>query len=638
MTLNSTRIRWESLPGRQGAFVLDVKEVSNIESSFQYNFFTTEEKSENFVNISMSRPETSASYVAVSFQKPNRTSNANRQANISLVNMIRSLTNSNIRPHKRLNFEKIISENDLGGNVFTGITLSMPNEINDLRNLTKEASMTVINASKPDIQESQSITDFLQSYSKGLREKGFMFGGEVYKSELPKFFKSISNQNLGKKNALNVASYLNYESNVTYYSPILSNIAADISNNSTSVFSNSVSDKSEEIKFIQSNARANKSKNNPLSNYFPTIASSKVYSYNSIIDALNKPLDEFDIKNQLYDNIEYVGFVVKAKVTLENGNVVTLDPEIFINNMCEEVYIANPPYGSNIGVKICAMYAIRIPIYAEDGSDIVKSTGVIFVSGKGVSTISSAVDTTPPPPPQDLSFNLTNQGLEISWSLPFNTQRDISKFRVFKRNNKNEPFTLLKQIDFGGIREKNIPSFLNETPTNVDGRPIMKTFCTDGTFNETSSTIYAVTCVDVHDLTSNYSEQIRVKINPVFNRLETKIFGRIGAYIQYPNMTIEKEIFEGVVKASGYQKAKIYFNPDFLRIYKTISNTQQTEENLLNIDPSDDNLFKLNLINIDLQEQQNLDIVIGEKISISDFDSDDSAIVKSFLDEDTSIT
>lgn len=630
MTVNSTRIRMESLPGRAGAFILDVKEFSSLQSFFSYNFYESEESNENRFEITQSEPAGSvSSYVTVNFSKPK----FNFESNADLVNIVEVLSSENTPEDQRLTFEKIVSENDLGGNFFTGISIGIPNETGELKNLTKEAASVAINATESDAINSQSTTEFIKSYSNTLKENGFNFS-DVYKNDLPRFFESISNENLGREKTSDDISYLNYESNVTYYSSVLSSISADIINNSTSIFSNSVKAQSQTIIDIENNSRQTKSENNPLSNYYPLINSRKVYNSATIFDAIGTETNDFDIKNKIYNDIEYIGVVIKARVTLKSGVVVTADPKIIINQNCEQIFITNPPYGSSVGVRVAPLYAIKIPVYKKEVTGLIKTTGVIFVSGKGKTTTASAVDTIPPPPPQDLSFNLTNQGLEINWSLPFNKQRDISKFRIFKRNNKNEPFTLLKQIDFGGIKDKKIPSFLNETPVNADGRPVIKTYCIDRSFDQNSDAIYAVTCVDVHDLTSNYSEQIRVKINPVFNRLETNLFGRIGAYIQYPNMTMEKEVFEGVVKASGYQKAKIYFNPDFLRIYQ---NTNGSEENLLNIDPTDENLFKLSLINIDLQEQQNLDIIIGEKISISEFDSADSAIVKSFLDEDISL-
>ena len=207
----------------------------------------------------------------------------------------------------------------------------------------------------------------------------------------------------------------------------------------------------------------------------------------------------------------------------------------------------------------------------------------------------------------------------------FNKQRDIGKFRIYRRKTKNEPFVLINEIDFSN-RSNDLPRYL------VEKTEYLKTCYTDRSFDENSSFIYAVSCVDMHDLVSNYSEQIRVKINPVFNTLDTKLFARIGAFIQYPNMTMEEELFEDVIKTSGYSKAKIYFNPDFLKITKEDENG--SPEILLDIGENKDDEFKLNLINIDLQKQQSLDIIIGDIVEGNEYDSGDSAVIKSFFDSE----
>jgi hypothetical protein len=631
MTVNSTK--FQSLPGRAGAFILDVKEVSNVTSKYFYNFYTPEETREDGFEITNSPPNPLGipSYVSVKFQKPRSTT----ETSIPFLNAVRDIAKETTPEEERLTFEKIISENDLGGNFFTGLTVSTPNETNELRDLTKESSIIAINPSGFEDSLKMSTTEFLQSYSENLKSNGFYFS-EAFKSDLPRFFESISNENLGREELSDTISYLNYEKNVTYFSPILNDVSVDVINNATSVFSNSVRSVFGLLNEIKSKSilKANSGEDHAKSNYFPAIESDKVYGSETILDQfLTSQTEPFDISSLLYNNIEHVGYLVSTKITLKEGKIVTINPKLILDPSCEEVFIKNTPYGSTVGVKIAPVYAIKIPVYKFDASvqEYIKTPGVVFVSGKGKSTISNSVDKTPPPPPQDLVFNLANNGLEINWSLPFNLQRDIAKFRVFKRKNKNEPFTLLKQIEFGGIKDENIPTFLIEKPVNaVGGLPILKTSFLDRTFNEDEGAIYAITCIDIHDLTSNYSEQVYVRVNPVFNVLETKLFGRLGAYIQYPNMTMEKDVFDSVIKSSGYSKAKIYFNPDFLRVFQDSSGNK---ENLLNIDPNGDNLFKLNLINIDLQEQQNLDIIIGETISISEFDSQDSAIVKTFLNE-----
>jgi len=617
----------ESLPGRAGAFILDVKEVSNIKAEYFYNYYISKENelqdtvAEGSFRITTveSDVKNSNAYIKVSYDLPNSQDPNN--------DFLETIANTDIE------ISQIMSENDFAGNIYTGISSRLPNEINDLRTLIEEASSVLINVDASQNTAGQSTTDFIQSFSRNLKSNGFLFS-ETYKKELPKFFSSISNENLGRVENENKISYLDYEFNATHFSPVLDEITVSAVNNSTSIFSNGISDILGDIIEIKNRSVPTiKNDNNPLSNYFPVIGSNKVFFKSETIPELyNQETGTFSVLNQVFNESVRIGFVVEVTFDKPGGEIVSPDPVFIKNRDAQEIFIGGPIYNAGTSIRVRPVYAVKIPIYEKVGQNLFKKPAIIFVSGKGSSVYTIAVDKTPPPPPQDLVFNLESDGLEISWSLPYNTQRDISKFRVFRRKSLREPFTLIKQIDFGGFDDQKVPNHVNEI------RPVgdLKTWFKDKTFDENSSYIYSVVCVDVHDLTSNYSEQIHVRINPVFNRLETKLFARSGAYIPYPNMTIEnEEVFSDVIKSSGYRKAKIYFNPDFLKVTKTEGESETT---LIDLNESSGVEYKLNLINMDLQKQQILDIIIGERIYISDFESGDSAIIRSFLDEDATTT
>tara|TARA_B100000035_G_scaffold224805_1_gene193289 strand:+ start:7496 stop:9421 length:1926 start_codon:yes stop_codon:yes gene_type:complete len=634
----------ESMPSRAGSFLLDVHEVEIEMSEFVYNEYSEDEglaiKKPEFI-INSVEASNEKSYARVKFIPPERNTDTPDQM-ISTVRSLAGMGSSgiNVDPgvDPLLTERHIMSERDFGGNLFTGITLKIPNETDEISDLVKEGVSVLVNPTADTDFQSYSTTDFLQDYAATIKENGFLFNEG--KDSLANFFASISNQNLGRNNADTISSILSFESQAFYFSAVLDDIVNNTINNSSSIFAESLQEKYSIIEEITNNAQIElKTISNPMSNYYPTIESNKIFDSENLIDLLlNRENRQTFLRDQIYNstnnrNIAHVGYLFSANIQLPNGDVKILEPKLVVNIEIEEVFLKNITYNSSVSIRIAPVYALNIPVYnINSAGNLILQPSTVFVSGEGRSTVLNAIDTTPPPPPQDLVFNLTSSGLEINWSLPYNIQKDISKFRIFKRKSRNEPFTLVKQIDFGGFDDPNVPEFLNERLRKGE----IKSFFTDRTFEQESDFIYAVTCVDVHDLTSNYSEQIRVKINPVFNKLETSLFARIGAYIPYPNMTIEEEIFSNVIKSSGYSKAKVYFNPDFLRVFKTIS-SNSPEETLLNINSTDDNLFKLNLINIDLQEQQNLDIIIGEKTFISDFESADSAIIKSFIDEDTSL-
>lgn len=77
----------------------------------------------------------------------------------------------------------------------------------------------------------------------------------------------------------------------------------------------------------------------------------------------------------------------------------------------------------------------------------------------------------------------------------------------------------------------------------------------------------------------------------------------------------------------------VYFNPDFIRVYRTT--TAGTQDDLVNLNVSGNSTnktFKINLINIDLQEKQTIDIIINRGLDRFLFDSGDSAVVRTFLE------
>lgn len=628
MTISS---RIKSLPARAGAFFVDVKEVKSIRSIFNYNYYKSDEKVFSDSDIEVS-PNASiinyntARYIKVDIEKPNFDETQNEDDNITFTVTSNSVLESFFQ-NQAIEDDMIFTENDFGGNIFTGIKASIPNEISILRNLIQETTMAIISPVTSSMQSSLSPTDFIRSFSNMANTEGFLFSRQS-KSRLDKFFTNISSEALGEGKKDPGFPFLGYSFSGNYNSLILNDIEKSVSENSTSIFANAINDIKSQLKSIQSIAITEKNDQIPISNYYPVFDSDKVITDQSDIDILfgDTPAD-YNSSVQLFRNIRHIGYRVNVRFFLDNGKVINLTPRIFKNMDMQEIYITNPPYGSQASISVEPIYAIQLPAQNITASGITVLTKcLIYVAGSGKKTLVNVIDTVPPPPPQDLNFNLTRQGLEINWSLPFNKQRDITKFRIYRRSSKDEPFTMIKQIDFDPKEETEIPSFLNDKlPEGT-----VKTFYLDRSFSKESKYIYAISCVDVHGLLSDYSEQISVSINPVFNRLETKLFARIGAFLSYPNSTIEKQIFDDVIKSSGYTKMNIYFNPDFLQVYHRLENG--TENMLLDITPNQQKKYKINLINIDLQQKQNLDIIITEGINASPFDSGDSAIVRSFLE------
>ena len=91
-----------------------------------------------------------------------------------------------------------------------------------------------------------------------------------------------------------------------------------------------------------------------------------------------------------------------------------------------------------------------------------------------------------------------------------------------------------------------------------------------------------------------------------------------GTPIQYPNFFIEQSKFVDTIKDSGHSRLKIYFDPEYLRLYKKSGPQGESREDLklFNFEGRGNGLngtanFQLQMLNTDLQQSQTVDIIIA---------------------------
>jgi hypothetical protein len=240
----------------------------------------------------------------------------------------------------------------------------------------------------------------------------------------------------------------------------------------------------------------------------------------------------------------------------------------------------------------------------------------------------------PPPPPNNIQFFLSEEKkLMIFWDMPFNKQEDIKRFQVFKRFSLEEPYALVAQIDFDDSevltkRSENVPNSKN----------IKKKFATtnylDFNYEFEKSYYYAICSVDAHDLSSPYSSQFLVSYNGIEGKMDTKLIAFPGAPKPYPNFTIKETLLEDCIKDSGHSKMKIYFDPECLILYGPTkeqnkelaisSNTKRSQEkNYLETSGNFKGgsavpMYKLQIINLDRQQDQKVDIYVKRSLDLND--------------------
>jgi hypothetical protein len=232
----------------------------------------------------------------------------------------------------------------------------------------------------------------------------------------------------------------------------------------------------------------------------------------------------------------------------------------------------------------------------------------------------------PPPPPTDINFvwDYKKSKLKIVWSLPFNPQRDIKQFQVFRRKSIHEPFELIgqKSFDFstkkfvsGELVDANRQAMTAEEASYVESAslPIMyhidNDFETDIDMLKSSKYIYTVASVDAHGLISNYGSQFEVTFDFFKNKIQKSLISGAGAPRQYPNLKLNIDLFKDVIKTEGQssKRMKIYFMPEYFSIRYGDYRVQNI------VSTSRDNAYyKLQFINTQNQKSDSLKIVIND--------------------------
>ena len=107
----------------------------------------------------------------------------------------------------------------------------------------------------------------------------------------------------------------------------------------------------------------------------------------------------------------------------------------------------------------------------------------------------------------------------------------------------------------------------------------------DEEFELGQSPIYTIASVDAHGMTSNYGLQMRISYDQRLNKATSKMISAPGAPKPYPNLLIEMDAFDDAIKVSNYERMRIYFDPEYYKVYKdkdnrTIASSLPVEKDL----------------------------------------------------------
>jgi hypothetical protein len=221
-------------------------------------------------------------------------------------------------------------------------------------------------------------------------------------------------------------------------------------------------------------------------------------------------------------------------------------------------------------------------------------------------------DETAPPPPADINFtwNYEIDKLLVHWTFPPNSQRDIKKFQVFRRQNVSAPFELLKEYDFD---DSSVAAVSKEFP---DRRAIERlrspvTFYIDDEFTKDSKYIYTVCSIDAHGYTSNYGAQFELSFDRFKNQLSKRLVSHSGAPKPYPNLYLEGEGFVNAATVGGphSKRMTLYFVPQFY----LLEDEHQRAHRVLATNQSG-GLYKFHFMNVDNQKSEVITVKIDDKL------------------------
>jgi hypothetical protein len=314
------------------------------------------------------------------------------------------------------------------------------------------------------------------------------------------------------------------------------------------------------------------------------------------------------IEDDLFEaTMQPIGYIIEKEELTSNGAPIVHDPLIVESPAIATTIDIKVKYGAKYRYYIRAIAYIEVQVYDVARNENA-AAGFLLSSKKSPAIVVDCEETLPPPPPADfnVSWDFADQCARLLWSFPVNTQRDTKKFQIFRRPSIYQSFELIKMYDFD---DSVIKSGFSETPDSslVELTSAPQAFYLDKDFTRESSYIYALCCVDAHGYSSNYSMQYEATFDKFGNKLKIKMVSIEGAPKAYPNMYLNIDTFVDTIKDEGHSKLTVIFNPEYLEV----TDSTGAPLNLLKTGAND--FYRLQLINVDLQQQQVLNIKLDDR-------------------------
>jgi len=592
---------YPSLP----VYSVDVPEVKNFTSQFVYNFHVTDEAindsgvlSDETIDLMNILQKNNANlrkiprYIKLSFTPPFKEGMKYGVINVNDNNITSFLS-------------KIVSEEDFSTSYYTSI-----------------------NTNNKNIAE-QTISNFDQDYSTVVEKLQTNFDDndkKVLNSIIAA--SSFQVQKSGAAFTTSLASSFENIKKAKFVGQINNNVIYDLFLYSSGSYGPNHETYANNLEFAKSKITANPKFAISDDNFKPSIT-----KYQDGIETISGATKQEDIRSSL------MGYLIEKTELFSDGKIKVHDPIVIGNGNVNSYIDLKVRYGAIYSYKIKSLFEINYPAIDNDSLKFTFPSSII--SSKSDSTYVEATESVAPPPPVELRFvwdydrfNPTTSKIDpatgspypgtgargslmLYWSFPINPQLDIKKFQVFRRKSIDDPFELLKMVDFDnstiqfpGLEESINPKVVQRSVIdrlNKPSIPVPVLRYYDDEFLKNSDYIYTVACIDAHGWSSNYSEQIRVTFNAYENKLITELISIANAPKQYPNMYLQEDLFLDTIKIGNKKNLYVYLTPD---CYSVLANNNSTID-ILNFSKNGAK-YTINFINTDKGAGAKLEINIDD--------------------------
>lgn len=610
-----------SMPSRE-VFVIDVPICSEFRSEFRYNFFVPDESVDPDTSVPRSallrsgaeRDSTFIQYAVTRVPRMNvltwRPPRASfeRVVNDSKAQFVSAQRGDLISK----NVDKIMTEEDFATQNYVSLTFNDGNVDEKMYGLVS-GSLTLLASSRNDNLDKKGILNVMAS-STGVKSSMITRSLSQSKSTGTRFYDSDGRRIFDKRARRLKSVATSAQINGKFLSDLTGRSIVDPMSQHTTDLKN-VHVLGKDVKF--------RIKSRPLD-----VSDS---DYDVVLKHINISALKSSTSSAV-SSVEVVGFIIDRTEVFDDGTTKRLQPIIIDGGTIASTVDVSVKYNASYVYTIRTIVNVMMNVVDVDTG--VPSLAQVLVSSKpSTPSTVQTIETVAPPPPTDVGFvwnydrinvmttrydqNIDTTGrlgsLMIHWSLPTNSQRDIKKFQVFRRSSVDEPFELLKQFDF----DDSVVKFQQQEdvdPLLVEQTGSPRCFYFDDDFivdKATSSRyIYAITSVDAHGLSSNYSAQFEVSFDGFKNRLEKRLISHTGAPKPYPNLYLDADTFVDAMHVSGEytKKMRVIFNPelydvidDDLSLTKIVKSTH------------DNATYRFQFINVDNQKSATVTVTIDDR-------------------------